>query len=54
MQDNNFIILATPAPISHITAEENLGIGYLASTLREKGYNVKIIDGWLMGLTPKQ
>lgn len=53
-QNNNFIILATPAPISHRTAEENLGIGYLAATLREKGYNVKIIDGWLTGLTPKQ
>lgn len=51
---NNFIILATPAPISHRTAEENLGLGYLTATLREKGYEVEIIDGWLTGLTPKQ
>ena len=51
---NNFIILATPAPISHRTAEENLGLGYLTATLRENGYEVEIIDGWLTGLPPKQ
>ena len=54
MPNNNFIILATPAPISHRTAEENLGLGYLTAVLREKGYNVKIIDGWLQGLTPEK
>ena len=32
---NNFIILATPAPVSHKTAEENLGLG---------NYNYKILD----------
>lgn len=46
------IILATPAPISHRTAEENLGLGYLASVLREQGYSVTIIDGWLGGHSP--
>ncbi|TYO66110.1 cobalamin B12-binding domain-containing protein [Bradyrhizobium hipponense] len=44
------IVLATPAPITHRTAEENLGLGYLASILRSKGANVQIIDGWLGGL----
>ena len=47
MQENNFIILATPSPVSHRTAEENLGLGYLAATLRDGGYDVKIMDGWL-------
>ena len=46
---NNFIILATPAPISHRTAEENLGLGYLAAVLRSNGYNVEILDAWLNG-----
>lgn len=45
------IVFVTPAPISHRTAEENLGIGYLAAVLRNKRYNVIIIDGWLENLT---
>ena len=45
------IILATPSPISHRTAEENLGIGYLASILRQTGREVRIVDGWLSGMT---
>jgi anaerobic magnesium-protoporphyrin IX monomethyl ester cyclase len=48
------IILATPAPVSHRTAEENLGLGYLASILRQQRYKVRIIDGWLEGLTPEE
>lgn len=51
---NKFIILATPAPISHRTAEENLGLGYLASVLRNNGYNVQIYDAWLNGWTPEE
>ena len=48
---NNRIILCTVAPCSHRTAEENLGIGYLASVLREKRYIVDIIDAWLNPIT---
>lgn len=44
------VVLATPAPVSHRTAEENLGIGYLAAVLEDNGYNVIIIDGWLENL----
>jgi anaerobic magnesium-protoporphyrin IX monomethyl ester cyclase len=45
------IVLATPAPLTHRTAEENLGLGYLAATLRAAGHRVVVIDGWLQGLT---
>ena len=51
---NNFIILATPAPISHRTAEENLGLGYLSSFLQKNGFEVKILDAWLNGWTPDE
>lgn len=51
---NNFIILATPSPISHRTAEENLGLGYLSAVLQSKGYNVKILDAWLNGWSPDE
>jgi len=45
------VTLATPPPITHRTAEENLGFGYLASALREHGQTVQIVDGWLNGLS---
>ena len=51
---NNFIILATPAPISHRTAEENLGLEYLSAVLQSKGYNVKILDAWLNNWSPNE
>ena len=51
---NNFIILATPAPISHRTAEENLGLGYLSAILKQNGYNVKILDAWLNGWSTEE
>lgn len=48
------IILCTLAPITHRTAEENLGIGYLASYLRKNGYIVKIIDTWLEEISEEE
>ena len=41
------IYLITLKPSSHRTAEENLGIQYLASVLISNGYVVKIRDSWL-------
>ncbi|MFA4818777.1 MAG: radical SAM protein [Patescibacteria group bacterium] len=41
------VVLVTPPSHTHRTAEENLGIGYLASSLRAKGFPVVIIDAWL-------
>lgn len=43
----NLIYLITLKPSSHRTAEENLGIQYLASMLSSSGYRVKIRDAWL-------
>lgn len=48
------VVLATPPPISHRTAEENLGLGYIASALRNDGKVVEIVDGWLKGLDSQQ
>lgn len=45
------VVLATPAPLTHRTAEENLGLGYLAAVLRRDGHQVTILDGWLEGLS---
>jgi anaerobic magnesium-protoporphyrin IX monomethyl ester cyclase len=53
-EGQRFVVLATPAPVSHRTAEENLGLGYLAAILRQNGYEVSIIDGWLEGLSPEE
>lgn len=51
---NPEIVLATPSPVSHRTAEENLGLGYLTSALRKGGYSTHLIDGWLEGLSPSE
>lgn len=48
------IVLATPAPVTHRTAEENLGLGYLAAALRVAGHEVRVIDAWLEGLNPAE
>jgi len=48
------VVLATPPPITHRTAEENLGLGYLASSLRSRGKEVAIVDGWLRNLSPQE
>ncbi|HHW69223.1 MAG TPA: radical SAM protein, partial [Tenericutes bacterium] len=53
MEDNK-IILTTLSPKTHRTSEENLGIGYLKSSLTKKGYDVIIIDGWLNELTVEE
>ncbi|MDP3947404.1 MAG: radical SAM protein [bacterium] len=45
------IVLLTPPSHTHRTAEENLGLGYLAATLRAAGFPVRIVDGWLRNLT---
>lgn len=45
-----FVVLATPAPVTHRTAEENLGLGYLAAALRSSGREVRVVDAWLEGL----
>ena len=45
-----FIILATAATASNKTAEENLGLGYLAAFCQKHNYDVEIIDGWLEDL----
>jgi radical SAM superfamily enzyme YgiQ (UPF0313 family) len=46
----NKISLITPPTLSHRTAEETIALGYLASILREAGYDVIVIDTWLEGL----
>ena len=46
------IIFLTVSPESHRTAEENLGIEYLASNLKKTlKYEVKIINGWIEKLS---
>ena len=41
------VLLVTTATSSSRTAEENLGLGYIAAACREKDINAIIIDGWL-------
>ena len=43
----NLIYLCTLKPSSHRTAEESLGLEYLASSLEKNGYRVIIRDLWL-------
>lgn len=45
------VVLLTPPSHSHRTAEENLGVGYVASALRQAGHHVVVVDGWLLDLT---
>lgn len=51
MDKKNKVILVTLSPKTHRTSEENLGLGYLKSSLNESGYSVEIIDGWLCNYT---
>jgi len=39
------VVLATPAPVTHRTAEENLVLGHLAAMLRDAGHRVGVVDG---------
>ena len=51
MKDNKkTVILITLSPTTQRTAEENLGIEYLASMIELKGINVKLIDQWLTNI----
>ncbi|PIR05055.1 MAG: hypothetical protein COV57_01090 [Candidatus Liptonbacteria bacterium CG11_big_fil_rev_8_21_14_0_20_35_14] len=43
--------LLTPPSHTHRTAEENLGLGYIASILRNAGYRVHIVDAWIEGIS---
>ena len=45
------ILLITTATASNKTAEENLGLAYIASTCRANNFEVEIIDGWLENLS---
>lgn len=48
------VVLITPPSHTHRTAEENLGIGYLASVLRVNKFSVVIIDAWLYNYSIEQ
>ena len=52
INDSNkkIVYLVTLSPKTHRTSEENLGLGYLKSSLMNEGYDVQIIDGWLNNL----
>ncbi|MBQ4535798.1 MAG: B12-binding domain-containing radical SAM protein [Clostridia bacterium] len=43
----NKVYLVTFKPTSHRTAEENLGLQYLAAVLEKEGYKGEIRDAWL-------
>lgn len=43
----NIVYLVVLKPVSHRTAEESLGIQYLASALIDNGFDVEIRDAWL-------
>lgn len=45
--NRDLVYLVTLKPSSHRTAEEALGIQYLASILSKNNYQVKIMDSWL-------
>ena len=45
----NIVYLVTLKPSSHRTAEESLGIQYLAASLIKNGFEAKIRDAWLDG-----
>jgi len=48
------IALATPPTISQRTAEETLALEYLATVIRNAGYEAAVIDSWLRGIESKE
>ena len=44
---DKIIYLVVLKPSSHRTAEESLGIQYLAASLIAEGYVVRVRDAWL-------
>ncbi len=48
------VVFVAPNVKSNRTAEENVGIGYLASKLRIENYHVHVIDAWLEDLTSEE
>ena len=48
------ILLLTPPANTNRTAEENLGLEYLASESRKNGHNVSYLDGFLNGLSNEE
>lgn len=48
---SKIMALLTPPSRTHRTAEENLGLGYIASILRNAGYIVHIVDSWIEGVS---
>lgn len=51
LKNNRLILLLTPPTESHRTAEENLGLGYLATALRNHAFRVIIKDCWLQKIS---
>jgi len=43
----NLVFLVNLKPSTHRTAEESLGVQYLASILENQGFEVSILDNWL-------
>lgn len=49
--EKRHVVFVTTVTASNKTAEENLGIGYLAAVCEEQGFEVHVIDGWLENMS---
>lgn len=47
---SKYVVLLVPKALSHRTAEENLGVEYLAAALTKAGYEALVLDAWLMDM----
>ncbi len=54
MNSDCHVVLVAPMQAIHVSSGEHLGIGYLAASLRQHGYRVEIVDGWLEQLSPQE